>query len=140
MAYEQTSRAASIDEQQKDSKRIDVMFLCDEWKSSKGGLFTFNREIAVNLAKTTSDSINVHCYVAQSDELSRADARQHGVQLITARSIPGSSEPFDWLKIPPPELPNPDIVVGHGRKFGTLCLFYFPNCKVQVDAFCSCVL
>ena len=119
MACEQTSSAASINEQQKDSKHIDVMFLCDEWKSSKGGLSTFNREFAVNLAKTTSDSINVHCYVAQSDDLSRADAKQHGVHLITARSIPGSAEPFDWLKIPPSELPNPDIVVGHGRKFGT---------------------
>ena len=86
MACEQTLSAASVDvctcdEQQKDLKRIDVMFLCDEWKSSKGGLSTFNREFAVNLAKTTSDSINVHCYVAQSDEQSREDARQHGVNL-----------------------------------------------------------
>jgi len=56
----------------------------------KGWTVTFNREFAVNLAKTTSYSINVHCYIALSDELSRADDRQHGVHLITARSIPGS--------------------------------------------------
>ena len=102
---------------------INVMFLCDEWKSSKGGLSTFNREFAVNLAKTATGRIKVHCYVSQSDELSREDARQHGVELITARSIPGSVDPLDWLKLPPPELPNPDIVVGHGRKFGTPAYF-----------------
>ena len=123
MACEQTSSAASTDEPQKSKSCINVMFLCDEWKSSKGGLSTFNREFAVNLAKTTGDSIRVHCYVSQSDELSREDARQHGVNLITARSIPGSSDPIDWLKIPPQEFPNPDIVVGHGRKFGTPAYF-----------------
>ena len=148
MACEQTLSAKSVDvcdEQQKDLKRIDVMFLCDEWKSSKGGLSTFNREFAVNLAKTTSDSINVHCYVAQSDEQSRQDARQHGVNLITARSIPGSSvdsrDILDWLKIPPPELPNPDIVVGHGRKFGTPAYFIVQTAKCKwmhfVHVFCE---
>ena len=148
MTCEQTLSAASGDVcnmQQKDLKRIDVMFLCDEWKSSKGGLSTFNREFAVNLAKTTSDSINVHCYVAQSDEQSREDARQHGVNLITARSIPGSSVDYrdilDWLKIPPPELPNPDIVVGHGRKFGTPAYFIVQATKCKwmhfVHVFCE---
>ena len=29
---------------------IDVMFICSEWGSKKGGLSTFNRELAVNLA------------------------------------------------------------------------------------------
>ena len=105
---------------------IDVMFLCDEWKSAKGGLSTFNREFAINLAKTTSGSIKVHCYVSQSDELSKEDARKHGVNLITAQNIPGSGDPLDWLKIPPPELPNPDIVVGHGRKFGTVYRHFAP--------------
>jgi len=117
------------------------MFLCDEWKSSKGGLSTFNREFAVHLAKTASDSIKVHCYVSQSDELSREDARRHGVNLITARSIPGSSDPIDWLKIPPSELPNPEIVVGHGRKFGTPAYFIVQTAKCKwmqfVHVFCE---
>ena len=134
MACEQTSSAAS-------RPTINVMFLCDEWKSSKGGLSTFNREFAVNLAKTTSGRIKVHCYVSQSDELSREDARQHGVELITARSIPGSVDPLDWLKIPPPELRNPDIVVGHGRKFGTPAYFIVQAAKCKwmhfVHVFCE---
>ncbi len=97
--------------------RINVLFLCDEWKSSKGGLSTFNRELAANFAKTSSESINVHCYVLQSDELDGEDAQKHGVNLITAQKIPGSSDHLDCLKIPPP-VPHPDIVIGHGRKFG----------------------
>ena len=141
MACRQTLSSASNDEPQKNPSCIDVMFLCDEWKSSKGGLSSFNREFAVNLAKTTSDSIKVHCYVSQGDELSREDARRHGVNLITARSIPGSSEPIDWLKIPPPELPNPDIVVGHGRKFGTPAYFIVQTAKCKwmhfVHVFCE---
>ena len=135
MACGQTSTNAA------DPERINVMFLCDEWKSSKGGLSTFNREFAVNLAKTTSDSIKVHCYVSQSDELCREDARQHGVNLITARSIPGSADPLDWLKIPPPELSNPDIVIGHGRKFGTPAYFIVQTAKCKwvhfVHVFCE---
>ena len=124
-----------------ESQRINVMFLCEEWMSSKGGLPTFNREFAVNLAKTSSDKINVHCYVSQSNELDREDASKNGVNLITAKSIPGTSDPLDWLKLPPPELPHPDIVVGHGRKFGApaYCIVQTTNCKwVQfVHVFCE---
>ena len=134
MACGQSSSAAS-------RPTINVMFLCDEWKSSKGGLSTFNREFAINLAKATSDSIKVHCYVSQSDEPSREDARQHGVELITARNIPGSGDPLDWLKIPPSELPNPDIVVGHGRKFGAPAYFIAQTAKCKwihfVHVFCE---
>ena len=141
MACEQRSSSASNDESQENPSCIDVMFVCDEWESSKGGLSTFNREFAVTLAKTTSNSIKVHCYVSQSDELSREDARRHGVNLITARSIPGSSDPIDCLKITPPELPNPDIVVGHGRKFGTPAYFIVQTAKCKwiqfVHVFCE---
>ena len=104
-------------------KRIKVLFLCDEWKSSKGGLSTLNNELAVNLVKTSNDKINVYCYVSQSDDLDRENARQHGVNLITAQRIPGCTDSHDWLKMPPPELPHPDIVIGHGRKFGIPAYF-----------------
>ena len=126
---------------QKVDKICNVLFLCIEWKSSKGGLSTFNREFAANLAKTSTDSIKVHCYVSQSDELDREDARQHGVNLITAKGVPGSTDPLDWLKLPPPELPSPDIVIGHGRKFGTPAFFIVQatNCKWVhfVHVFCE---
>ena len=78
--------------------RINVLLLCDERKSSKGGLSTFNREFAVNLAKTSSDRLKVNCYVSKSDELDRDDARHYGVNLITAERIPGSTD-YDFTRL-----------------------------------------
>ena len=114
---------------------IDVLFVCDEWKSSKGGLSAFNREFAVNLAKISRGKINVHCYVSdRSDEAAdREDARKNGVNLLTAKKIPGTENTHDWLKFPPPELPNLDVVIGHGRKFGVpaYCIMKnMANCKL----------
>ena len=97
---------------------IDVMFICSEWGSSKGGLSTFNRELALNLAKYSKERIRVHCFVCQSTEEERQDASSNGIHLITAQRPPGSSDPLEWIRFPPSELPNPDIIVGHGRKFG----------------------
>ena len=97
---------------------IDVMFICSEWGSSKGGLSTFNRELAVNLAKYSKERIRVHCFVCQSTEEERQDASSNGIHLITARRPPGSRDSLEWIRIPPPELRNPNIVVSHGRKFG----------------------
>ena len=141
MACAKASTAASSVEEQKEPRLINVMFLCDEWKSSKGGLSTLNREFAINLAKTTIETIKIHCYVSKSDDRDRDDARKYGVNLITAQSVPGSTDPLDWLKIPPPELPHPDIVIGHGRKFGSPAFFivHVTKCKwVQfVHVFCE---
>ncbi|KAL9961101.1 hypothetical protein ACROYT_G029985 [Oculina patagonica] len=117
------------------------MFICDEWGSSKGGLSTFNREFAVNLAKASNERLNIHCYVCSSSEEDRQDASKHGVNLITARRLPGSVDLMEGLKIPPPELQNPDIVVGHGRKFGGAAYFISERTKCKwihfVHEFCE---
>ncbi|CAH3044535.1 unnamed protein product, partial [Porites lobata] len=97
----------------------NVLFVCDEWNSSKGGLSTFNREFAINLAKTSRNDFAIHCYVCQSSESDRDDARKNGVNIITAKSIPGTSDRPEWLRLPPSELAHLDVVIGHGRKFGT---------------------
>ena len=124
-----------------DSQCINAMFLCEEWMSSRGGLPTFNREFAISLAKVSNDEIKVHCYVSRSGESDREDARKNNVNLITASSIPGTSDPLDCLKLPPPELSHPDIVIGHGRKFGipAFCIAKTTGCKwVQfVHVFCE---
>ena len=116
---------------QGDPQQINVLFVCNEWNSSKGGLSTFNREFAINLAKTSSDTIKVHCYVSQSTQQEREDAKRDGVNIIIAKSIPGTSDPLEWLRQPPPELECPDIVVGHGLKFGTpaYCIVQTKKCK-----------
>ena len=121
MACSGVSTVASSEKQ----SLIDVMFLCDEWKSSKGGISTFNRELAINLAETTTSSLKVHCYVSRSDDQDKEEAKQRGVNLITAQTLPGSRDPLELLKLPPPELPNPHIVIGHGRKLG------IPACHLE---------
>ena len=123
------------------SQCIDVMFVCNEWGSSKGGLPTFNREFAVNLAKEASDRIKVHCYVCSSSEEDRLEAKNQGVNLITAQPLPGSNDPMEGLKVPPPELPTPDVVVGHGRKFGSAAYLIWERTKCKwihfVHVFCE---
>ena len=63
------------------------------------------------------------------------------MNLITAQSIPGTSDRLEWLRLPPSELPHPDVVIGHGRKFGTPAYFIrqITKCKwVQfVHVFCD---
>ena len=125
----------------RESRWINALFLCEEWMSSQGDLPTFNRELAISLAKRSNGEIKVHCYVSRSSESDREDARKNNVNLITATSIPGTSDALDWLKVPPPELSHPDIVIGHGRKFGipAYCIVKTTNCKwVQfVHVFCE---
>ena len=96
---------------------IRVLQICDEWGSSKGGLSTFNRQLAVHLAKQSS--LNVHCQLSEVSESDRENARNSKVTLIAAKPIPGSSDPFLKLHQLPSELLHPDIVISHGRKFGT---------------------
>ena len=114
-----------------ESKHINVLFVCDEWNSSKGGLATFNRKFAINLGKASSEGFAIHCYVCQCNESDREDARKNGVNIITAKSIPGTSDRLEWLRLPPSELPHPDVVIGHGRKFGTpaYCIVQNTKCK-----------
>ena len=131
MASSKASTVVSSPQEQKEQVIIDVVFLCDEWKSSKGGLSTFNREFAINLAETTTNSMKIHCYVSKSDDQDRENARQYGVNLITARSIPGSTDSLERLKFPPQELPNPHVVIGHGRKFGNCAYFLVRTIKCR---------
>ncbi|KAL9961116.1 hypothetical protein ACROYT_G030006 [Oculina patagonica] len=123
------------------SQCIDVLFICDEWGSSKGGLSTFNREFAVNLAKASTGKIKIHCYVCSSSEEDRQDASKQGVNLITARRVPGSVDLMEGLKMPPSDLPYPHVVIGHGRKFGSAAHFISDRAKcwwVQfVHVFCE---
>ena len=133
------STSESSDREQ--SNFVNILFVCDEWNSSNGGLSTFNREFAINLAKASRDDFAIHCYVCQSSESDREDARNNGVNIMTAKNIPGISDRLEWLRLPPSELPHPDVVIGHGRKFGTPAYFIrqIKKCKwVQfVHVFCE---
>ena len=125
----------------KKSKLVNILFVCAEWNSRKGGLSTFNIEFAINLAKASRDNFVIHCFVSQSSESDREDAGKNGVNLITAKSVPGTHDHLEWLRLAPSELPHPDVVIGHGRKFGTpaYCIVQNTKCKwVQfVHVFCE---
>ena len=103
-----------------------MMFICDEWKSTNGGLSTFNKYFAVNMAKYCCH-ISVFCYVSQADEEDIEDAKRNGVTLLKAEKLPDNPKPFDCLKILPKELQNPDVVVAHRRKFGQIVCFIVPE-------------
>lgn len=128
----QTSNMCDERQQESDpDHRPNVAFLCDEWKSSRGGISTFNRELAINVAKFCSSIVNIYCYVPESkdQDQDREDARKKNVNLVTVKKIPGSKDPMDCLRINPPF--KVDVVVGHGRQTGVPAYVLAHNTKCK---------
>ena len=91
-----------------------VTLLSSEWKSSKGGLSTINRELAIQLAK--QPNVEVSVYLPQCSEEDKKVARSHNVQLIEADKLPGY-DPIDWLAFVPVNHAM-DCIIGHGVHLG----------------------
>jgi len=106
--------ASSSDEPQEHGGPLRVLFLASEWGSSKGGLSTVNRELAVNVAKFPE--VHVTFFVPQCNDTDKEAARKHKIDLVEATRIPGMDE-LMWLCFPSPDMPI-DVVVGHGLKLG----------------------
>ena len=85
-----------------------------EWSSTKGGLSTINRELAIQLAKRPSVEVSV--YLPQCSEEDKRVAASHNVHLIKAEEMPGL-EPNLWLSCLP-ENHAVDCVIGHGAVLG----------------------
>ena len=109
-----------------------ITLLSSEWRSTKGGLSTINRELAIQLAK--HPSVEVSVYLPQCSEEDKQVARDHNVRLIKAREMPGL-EPNFWLSCLP-EDHAVDCVIGHGAVLGQQVQFIkrtHPYCKwIQV--------
>ena len=97
------------------SRKLRVTLLSSEWRSTKGGLSTINRELAIQLAK--HPSVKVSVYLPQCSEEDKQDATSHNVHLIKAEAIPGYNNPVDWLSLLP-EGHAVDCVIGHGAVLG----------------------
>ena len=114
------------------SRKLRVTLLSSEWRSTKGGLSTINRELAIQLAK--HPSVEVSVYLPQCSEEDKQVARDHNVRLIKAREMPGL-EPNFWLSCLP-EDHAVDCVIGHGAVLGQQVQFIkrtHPYCKwIQV--------
>ena len=96
------------------SRKLRVTLLSSEWRSTKGGLSTINRELAIQLAK--HPRVEVSVYLPQCSEEDKQVARDHNVRLIKAREMPGL-EPNFWLSCLP-EDHAVDCVIGHGAVLG----------------------
>ena len=96
------------------SRKLRITLLSSEWRSTKGGLSTINRELAIQLAK--HPSVEVSVYLPQCSEEDKRVAAKHNVHLIEAEKMPGY-DPVDWLSFLPKDHAV-DCVIGHGGVLG----------------------
>ena len=96
------------------SRKLQVTILASEWGSTKGGLSTINRELAIQLAKLPY--VEVTFFLPKCSDEDKKAAASHGVSILEAPRLPGLSE-LEWLSSPPKHL-RIDVVVGHGAKLG----------------------
>ena len=123
--------SASLEFQEQDQpdscSKVKVTILASEWGSSKGGLSTLSREVALQLARFPEVQITV--FLPRCSEGAKNQALTHNVKVVEATPLPGFEE-LDWLSFPPEDL-HIDIVVGHGIKLGhqAQVIRKFKNCQ-----------
>ncbi|CAH3170774.1 unnamed protein product, partial [Porites lobata] len=110
------------------SRKLRVTLLSSEWRSTKGGLSTINRELAIQLAK--HPKVEVSVYLPQCSEEDKRVAASHNVHLIEAEEMPGYDNPVDWLSFLP-ESHSVDCVIGHGAVLGRQVQGIKRQCKCQ---------
>ena len=96
------------------NRKLKVTLLSSEWRSTKGGLSTINRELAIQLAK--HHNVEISMYLPQCSEEDQRVAASHNVRLIEAKELIGF-EPIDWLSSLP-ENHCIDWIIGHGLPLG----------------------
>ena len=97
------------------SSKLQVTILASEWGSSKGGLSTINRELAIQLAKFSC--LGVTFFLPKCSEEDKRAAASHDVSILEATRRPGYHDELDWLSFPPEKF-RIDVVVGHGVELG----------------------
>lgn len=94
-------------------RALQVTLLGTEWRSTKGGLSTINRELAKQLS--ANPEVKVTFFVPQSacSEDDKEIASKHGITIIEAEQRQDSDDQ--------PSLPKEfiiDVIIGHGVKLG----------------------
>ena len=115
--YPSTSLNAAQSTSEHSGERLKVALLANEWGSSKGGLPTINRTLAILLAKHPEVDATLLVPESECSEEDRRSAQSHNISVREAQRLPGFIDPLDWLSFPPTDL-NIDIVIGHGAKLG----------------------
>ena len=96
---------------------LKVSLLADEWGSSKGGLSTINRTLAIHLAKHPNVEVTIIVPQSECGEDDKRVAKDHNISIMEAQRRPGFSDPLDWLSFPPRDR-DIQVVIGHGAKLG----------------------
>ena len=112
-----TQDAPAKENRGKSSTALSVTLLASELDSSKGGLSTLNRELAIELAQHEQVKVTVLVPQYSCSEEGKRTAESHNVSITEAVRRPGYDDPLDWLSSPPEDL-TIDIIVGHGGKLG----------------------
>ena len=104
-----------------------MTLLSSEWRSTKGGVSTIDRELAIQLAKFPDVEVSV--YLPECSEEDKRVAASHNVRLIQAEKFHGV-DPDLWLSSLP-AYHAVDCVIGHGVQLGRQVQFikHQRNCK-----------
>ena len=95
-------------------KKVKVVLLASEWSSKHGGLSTFNRVLAIQLAQNPKVAVSV--FLPECDQTERDAAKKNNITLVEAEPRPGIDKML-WLCHPPKDL-EIDFVIGHGVVLG----------------------
>ncbi|XP_068689816.1 D-inositol 3-phosphate glycosyltransferase-like, partial [Montipora foliosa] len=128
LLFHRISRAQN---QANGSGKVKVTILASEWGSSKGGLSTINRKLAIQLAKFSE--VEITFFVPQCSEGDKKEALRHNINIVEAIKFVGY-EDLELLSFPPDD-PQIEVVIGHGVKLGRQAqvIRYRHKCKwVQV--------
>ncbi|XP_067018295.1 uncharacterized protein [Acropora muricata] len=97
------------------SGKVQIVILASEWGSSKGGVSTINRELAIQFAKLPD--FEVTFFLPKCSPENKAETlSQFGISIVEAERRPGF-EDLEWLSFPPDEM-QIDVILGHGVKLG----------------------
>ena len=96
---------------------LKVSLLANEWGSSRGGLSTITRTLATYLAKHPNLEITILLPEFGCGEEDKRAARGYNISIREAPSLPGFSNPLDWLGFPPEDL-DIHVVIGLGANLG----------------------
>ena len=107
------------------AEKLRITHLADEWNSTKGGLSTMNRGLAIELAK--HPNVSVIFFVPKCTEEDKKAAGKHNIRIVEATERPGY-DPLDWLSFPPRDLVT-DVIIGHGVKLGKQAQVIRDNCS-----------
>ena len=92
---------------------MKVSVLAEEWGSSKGGLSTIIRTLAIHLAKHPNLEITIIVPEFECGEEDKRAARGYNISIREAPRLPGFGNPLDWLSFPPDDL-DFQVVIGFG--------------------------